>query len=556
MKLLRKLLLSTASIAFLVACGPSKMAIDVAPITDISHLTEKNDALTKEQLKTWGFADLIQDTIPGMSVDKAYNEIIKDRKGEKVIVAVIDSGVDIEHEDLKDVIWINKKEIAGNGIDDDGNGYIDDIHGWNFLGNIVDEAMEYSRIIRRLKPKYENADPTAIIDMEEYKLYKDAWKDYEKDFNEANTSVLYFGQIIEGITPIHEALTKEFGTADYTTKQLENYEADDDAQQMQIQMLSVLMERSGKSIGEILKELKEGKEYYQGRLDSHFNLEVDFRKDLGDDLNDLSDAYYGNNQVSGPDPKKADAKHGTHVAGIIGATRNNGIGINGVADNVELMVLRAVPDGDEYDKDIALAIRYAVDNGAKVINTSFGKYFATNPEWVWDAIQYASDHDVLIVNAAGNDAYDLDTIQVYPNDIIIEQQRTVGETFLTVGALNFEYGENLLADFSNYGKTHVDVFAPGVEIYAPTPLNEYEFLGGTSMAAPNVAGVAAVIRSHFPKLSAKQVKQVIMESGLQPDIEVVLGGDHSNKIPFKEASKSGKIVNLYNALIMASRLSK
>lgn len=556
MKLLRNSLLATVSIGFMTACGPAKMAKDVNPITDLHLLSEKQQALNKEELKTWGFADLLQDTIPGMSVDRAYNELIKDRKGKKVIVAVIDSGMDIEHEDLKEVIWVNKKEVAGNGIDDDKNGYIDDVHGWNFLGDIVEEAMESTRILKKLKPKYENADPTAIVDMEEYKLYQDAKKDYEKELNEAQTSVTYFEQILERILPFHESLTKAFGTEDYTKEQLDSYKSDDEAEQMQAKMLGVMMERSGSSVVEIIEGIQEGKEYYQGRLDSHFNLEEDFRSVLGDDLYNLEDAYYGNNQVSGPDPKKADAKHGTHVGGIIGATRNNGIGMNGVADNVELMVLRAVPDGDEYDKDIALAIRYAVDNGASIINTSFGKYFATHPEWVWDAIQYASDNDVLIVNAAGNDAYDLDTIQVYPNDIIIEEDRIVGETFLTVGALNYVYGEDLIASFSNYGKTHVDVFAPGVQIYATTPLDEYEFLQGTSMASPNVAGVAAVIRSHFPKLSAKQVKQIIMDSGLQPEIDVILGGDETNKAAFKEISKSGKMVNLYNALIMAERFKK
>lgn len=556
MKLLRNAFLATASITFLAACGPAKMAKDVDPITDIHNVSEKKQALTEEQLKTWGFADLVQDTIPGMSIDRAYNELIKDREGKKVIVAVIDSGIDIEHEDLKNVLWTNKKEVAGNGIDDDKNGYVDDVHGWNFLGDIIEEAMESTRIIKMLKPKYEDADPTAIADMEEYKLYQDAKKDYEEELNEANSSVTYFNQILEKMTPFHETLSKAFGTENYTQEQLKSYKSDDEGEQMQAQMLASMMERSGSSVAEIIEGVKEGRDYYQGRLQSHFNLEEDFRSVLGDDLNDLSDAYYGNNQVSGPDPKKADAKHGTHVGGIIGAERNNGIGMNGVANNVELMVLRAVPDGDEYDKDIALAIRYAVDNGATVINTSFGKYFSTNPDWVWDAIQYASDNDVLIVNAAGNDGLDLDTVQVYPNDIIIDQKRVVGETFLTVGALNFVYGENLLANFSNYGKTHVDVFAPGVKIYATTPLDEYEFLQGTSMASPNVAGVAAVIRSHFPKLSAKQVKHIIMDSGLQPEFDVVLGGDEDNKAAFKEASSSGKMVNLYNALIMAERLSK
>lgn len=558
MKLFRNALLATASVTFLAACGPAKMTKDANPITDLSHLTEKQQPLTEDQLKTWGFADLVQDTIPGMSIDRAYNELIKDRVGKKVIVAVIDSGIDIEHEDLKDVIWVNKGEIAGNGIDDDKNGYVDDVHGWNFLGDVVDEAMESTRIIRRLKPKYENIDPTAVTDMDEYKLYQDAKEDYEKELQEAETSVAYFNQILERLEPLHKTLTDTFGTEEYTTEQLSDYETEDEDIKMQMNMLNVMMNRSESSVKEIIEGLNEAKEYYQGRLDTHFNLDTDFRAEsnLGDDLNDLNDAFYGNNQVSGPDPKKVDAKHGTHVGGIIGAKRNNGIGMDGVADNVELMVLRAVPDGDEYDKDIALAIRYAVDNGAKVINTSFGKYFATNPDWVWDAIQYASDNDVLIVNAAGNDGYDLDTIQVYPNDDIIEENRIVGETFLTVGALNYVYGENLLANFSNYGKTHVDVFAPGVKIYATTPLDEYEFLQGTSMASPNVAGVTAVIRSHFPKLSAKQVKQIIMDSGLQPDIEVVLGGDASKKVAFKDASKSGRMVNLYNALIMAERLSK
>src|SRR5699024_3117054 len=294
MKLLRNLLFTTASAAFLVACSPTKMTIDVAPIADISNISEKNTPLTKEDLKTWGFVDLTQDIIPGMNVDRAYNEIIKDRKGEKVIVAVIDSGIDVEHEDLKDVIWTNKKEIAGNGIDDDKNGYIDDIHGWNFLGDIVEEAMEYTRIIKKLRHKYENADPTAIADLDEYKLYKDAVKDYEKELNEAETSASYFGQIIEGITPIHEALTKKFGTENYTAKQLESFDTEDEDQQMHVNMLSVMMESRGSSVSEMLKGLQEGKEYYQGRINSHFNLEENFRSVLGDNLDDLSDAFYGN----------------------------------------------------------------------------------------------------------------------------------------------------------------------------------------------------------------------------------------------------------------------
>lgn len=282
-------------------------------------------------------------------------------------------------------------------------------------------------------------------------------------------------------------------------------------------------------------------------------MDTDFRGVLNDDPYDINDTDYGNNDVDGPDPKKEDARHGTHVAGIIAAQRGNNIGMDGVAQNVEIMTLRAVPDGDEYDKDVALAIRYAADNGAKVINTSFGKAFSQNPEWVWDAIEYAAKKDVLIVNAAGNDANDLDVVVSYPNDEIVKGEE-ISDNFITIGALNYKYGKEMVATFSNYGAANVDLFSPGVKIWSTTPLNTYEYLQGTSMASPNVAGVAAMVRSYYPKLSAKQVKQVLMDSGLGVAATVIVGGDESNTQAFSVISKSGKIVNLYNALILASKL--
>jgi subtilisin family serine protease len=257
--------------------------------------------------------------------------------------------------------------------------------------------------------------------------------------------------------------------------------------------------------------------------------------------------------VSGPTEEKEDARHGTHVAGIIAANRSNDTGMKGVAENVLIMPIRAVPDGDEYDKDIALGIRYAVDNGASIINTSFGKYFSTHPEWVMDAIKYAADNDVLIVNAAGNEGLNLDENRVYPNDETPENPTNIVDTFINVGSITSEYGRNLVSGFSNYGKNSVDLFAPGSSIYSTTPLNSYEFLQGTSMAAPNVAGVAAMIRSLYPKLSAAQVKQILMDSGLTTDQKVIIGGDPQNTKPFDELSVSGKIVNMYNAIILASK---
>jgi subtilisin family serine protease len=259
--------------------------------------------------------------------------------------------------------------------------------------------------------------------------------------------------------------------------------------------------------------------------------------------------------VSGPTKDKEDVKHGTHVAGIIAATRNNNIGINGVANNVKIMAIRAVPDGDEYDKDVALAIRYAVNNGAKVLNTSFGKGYSPKRDWVWDAIKYAASKDVLIVNAAGNEGLDLDTKMVYPNDQTPQNSTEIVDNVLTVGALNYEYGSGLVAGFSNFGKSNVDVFAPGTKIWSTTPNNTYEYLEGTSMAAPAVAGVAAIIRSYYPKLSATQVKNIIMNSGVSTKATVVVSENTLNK-KFTDLSVSGKMVNLYNALILAEKESK
>ena len=265
----------------------------------------------------------------------------------------------------------------------------------------------------------------------------------------------------------------------------------------------------------------------------------------------MSTKFYGNGNVK---PVKKSESHGTHVAGIIAAERNNGLGVNGVTNNVEIMPVRTIPNGDEYDKDVALAIRYAVDNGAKVINGSFGKYYSPHSDWVRDAIAYAGKHDVLFVNAAGNDGVDLDTKACYPNDQV-NNGPEVSDTFITVGALEPKYGPEMVASFSNYGKINVDVFAPGSKIYSTTPENEYDTKSGTSMAAPAVAGVAALIRSYYPTLTAAQVKSILIDSGLAVKTKVIVGGDTDNVKPFEDISKSGKIVNAYNALIMASHMA-
>jgi len=544
-----------ASALILVSCG-SAAPIVSTPIGNVDTLPLKVTPLTESQFEGWMAADLISDTIPGMSVKKAYNEIIKNKKGEKVIVAVIDSGVDIEHEDLKNVLWTNKDETPGNGKDDDNNGYIDDVHGWNFLGDITGENLEYVRYIKKLGPKFQGKNESSIsaTDRADFALYQKAKAEYDKEYNETLSSKSQYDQILAQVGPAHKAMAKKLGKENYNTEDLRAIKNPSASEKQQIAMLSQMLTFE-ETVPKLLDQLQEGIEYFGGRVDTHFNLRKDFRGVTGDNPDDLTDTKYGNGDVDGPTADKEGVAHGTHVAGIIAAQRNNGLGMNGVAQNVEIMVIRAVPDGDEYDKDIALGIRYAVDNGAKVINASFGKYYSPHPEWVWDAIKYAASKDVLIVNASGNESFDLDTMEKYPTDQKGTAQE-ISDNFITIGALNYKYGSELVADFSNYGKVTVDAFAPGVKIYSAAPLNKYEYQQGTSMAAPAVSGVAAMIRSYHPNLTASQVKQILMDSGVSSQTPVILGGDTSNTANFTNASKSGKMVNLYNALLMAQKMSK
>jgi subtilisin family serine protease len=516
----------------LMGCGSSSIVL--TPIENIDNTPLKVQELTEEEKQSWGHLDLSKDTIPGMSVDKAYTEIIKDKKGKKVIVAVIDSGIDIDHEDLDEVIWTNDKEIPDNGIDDDQNGFIDDIHGWNFLGDAYNEQLEYVRLIAsgdKNDPRYEEAKTLRNSEFQEYSTYK-----------------IQYSQINQQLLSADETLAAYLGKSIYTQEDVEGISSDDPKVQQAAQFMKYLFSNGLESVSQAKTEIGNGLQDINDRVNYNLNLEFNGRT-TGDDINDLSDVGYGNGNVM---PVKITEAHGTHVAGIIAAERNNGLGMNGVANNVEIMAVRAVPNGDEYDKDVALAIRYAVDNGAKVINGSFGKSFSPHSEWVRDAIKYASEKDVLIVHAAGNDSKDIDVEPNYPSDNLNSVE--VADNYISVGSLTSSYGSKLVSSFSNYGKKNVDIFAPGSSVYSTTPENDYMFKGGTSMAAPAVAGVAALIRSYYPKLSASQVKQAILESGLRLDTQVIVGGDNTDVRSFNELSKTGKIINAYNALILASKL--
>ncbi len=515
----------------LYSCGST--TILSTPIENIDAVPTKVVDLTDNQLKGWNQLDLLKDTVPGMSIERAYNELLKTKKGKNVIVGIIDSGVDIEHEDLKNVVWTNTKEKAGNGIDDDKNGYIDDIHGWNFLGDVIHENLEYVRILKKTDKNSE--------------VYREIKKEYDAEIASVNQQKQQVGQILQFVPLAKASIKSHLRKDDYTIDEVKAINSSD---QQIAQSKGLLLFLDENDLDE--EGLKEYLESLENRLNYNFNLDFDGRKLVGDNPNDINDKKYGNNTVYGPD--KDEASHGTHVAGIVAAQRNNNIGMNGVAHNVQIMTLRAVPDGDEYDKDVALAIRYAADNGAKVINMSFGKSHSPHKNWVMDAIKYAASKDVLIVNAAGNDSENIDKEVSYPTDV--EGTSEIADNFITVGALNYKYGGELVANFSNYGKENVDVFAPGVKIWSTYPNNEYEYSQGTSMAAPAVSGVAALIRSYYPTLKAAQIKKILMNSGLPVKTNVIIGGDNNTTGSFSSLSQSGKMVNAYNALILAEKVVK
>ncbi|MGJ8743916.1 S8 family serine peptidase [Polaribacter sp.] len=560
MKVLKSIFFTATACLVFTSCATSLATIPVPKgVETVVNVTAKKGSLSEDEMNRWSHADLEKDSIPGMSIDKAY-QFLEGKKGVEVVVAIADSGIDVEHEDLKDVVWTNPKEIVGNNIDDDQNGYVDDIHGWNFLGNkegkiIHADQLEITRIVKKGMHKFgdKKASEISKSDKNEFQEYLELKEKFDKVANKKATELENLKKTKERIEQIEGnfvAVKNLIGDKTISIENLKNIKPTGIQSASQISDVINLLKNGITEEG--LEDYKKGFLEYKSGIESEKGYDLDFnaRQTLGDNMNDINDKFYGNNNVIG---SKELEIHGTHVAGIVAASRNNNKGVNGVADHVKIMAVRVVPDGDEHDKDVALGIRYAVDNGAKIINTSFGKSYSPNKKWVHDAIKYAAKKDVLIVNAAGNSHKNIDIDISYPNDTA-GLENEISDNFLTIGAINVNYDENLLASFTNYGKKNVDVFAPGVNIYATFPSDNYKAISGTSMASPGVAGVAALVRSYYPQLSASQVKHIIMNSGTKVNLEVLKPGSKDEKIPFGDLSVSGRIVNAYSALKMADSL--
>ena len=565
MRILKPLYVSAFVATLLASCGTTKTLTTAEALpkanlkTSTASVVGKKAAMTDAEIRGWQHADIYKDSVPGISLYQAY-DFLKGKKATPTIVSVIDSGTDIEHKDLVAIAWENPKETA-NGKDDDKNGYIDDIHGWNFLGGDgvnTPEQLELTRIVAKGAKEFAGKSASDIKPENKaaYDLYVKAKSDYDKKVVSAKEGAVQQLAFVNKMEEIWGKMITALGKDSFTVEDLKNFKTEDAQLQEEALMLANVMQQ-----GFDKSRLKKYKDYFskQINLDKTPHYDLDFKGRMtNDNPEDITDTVYGNNNVLG---SKEDEIHGTHVSGIIASIIQGGLKEDGTyrkdqqenINNIKIMAVRAIPDGDERDKDVALAIRYAVDNGAKVINMSFGKSYSPNKQWVYDAFKYAADNDVLLVHAAGNSAEDLDVENNFPTDSYNKADKYVGNV-ITVGAMSRNFNENLPSTFSNYGTKMVDVFAPGSEIYATFPNDSYESIQGTSMASPEVAGVAALVRAYYPELTAVQVKEVIMKSGIEFHEDVLLPGAKATKKNFDELSISGRILNAYNALKLADAM--
>lgn len=544
----------------------------------ISCKTVNKKIFESNPLKTsdliWCQKDFSSTNLPGISLEKAIANLSKLSPHKEVIVATIDNLIDTNHEDLKDAIWMNKNEIPNNGIDDDHNGYVDDDHGWNFLGTksgnyIVWGNFEYTRFIRKYEPIFRDKNPKDISanDLAKYNEYRraltfqDKWYRYYSNWEK---SLKYrFLTYQAGKDTLKYFFPKE----DYTIKDLDSlfnkYKTNDksfkqrrDTEDKDLASLILSMKNHYETDGGSYEKFEDKYKQIDSITNKNLNVAYNERLWIDGDKEELKEGY-GNGNVN---PKiegiRSNNSHNTKVSSIIAANRKNNIGIQGFSDNIKIMPLSISPSGDENDKDIAMAIRYAVDNGAKVINMSFAKEFSLHPEWVTIALQYAEKHNVLVVHAASNDSSDNDINPVYPNDYLYDDKPEVCSNFINVGSTSKRLDSTFVSSFSNYGKKNVDLFAPGEDIYTAIPDNKYDFDSGTSLAAPMVSGTAALLWLYYPKLTVQQVKQIILDSGTPYDLDVIVPGTKDKKVKFSELSKSGKVLNVYNAMQMAKTMSK
>lgn len=511
----------------------------------------------KSNLKNWHHKDSKIDKFQGISSNKAYQELLKGRISKTVIVAIIDSGTDTTHEDLKGKFWVNEDEIPNNGIDDDNNGYVDDINGWNFLGNskdenILHETLEITRVYKELTEKFSKLDTINLNESnkKEFEFYKSVRNDFQKKYKYAKTEYDGFMLFNEYYTIADKNVKQELGKDDYTIEDLKILSlSNNEALKNSAFYLLQINEK-----GFTKTEYNSFKNHVESEYKYRYNVDYNSRAIVGDNPTVKNDSIYGNNDVMGPS-----CGHGTYVAGIVGANRENNNDAYGIADNVKLMILRVVPNGDERDKDVANAIKYAVNNGAQVVNMSFGKDYSPQKSMVDEALELANRKKVLLIHAAGNEAENSDIKWHYPINRS-DDNKEITNYWIEVGASSTKANKRLPAVFSNYGQQNVDIFAPGVRVYSLQPGNKYESADGTSSASPVVTGVAAMLMSYFPQLTPLEIKEIILNSAVSfRKLKVFVPNKaerKTKKVKFGSLSKTGGVVNAYNAVKLAIEKTK
>jgi len=493
------------AVVVLAACAPAAPATTAPTPAPAPTVTPARPApatetpAVREAPRDWQRLDWERDSVVGIGSERAISELLAGQQPRRtVLVAVIDGGIDTAHVSLRPNLWSNQKEIAGNSKDDDGNGYVDDLHGWNFIGGADGRDVEHdTQEVTRLYSRCRMANPDSVpADLRA--RCPQIGRDYDRRRGEAERTLLNVKAADAALSGAVTELKKALGTDTVTVAAVRALmPASGKARQAR----ALFLELDSQGITEAV--IADALEAYESQIRYGFNTDFDPRGIVGDSYADVSQRVYGNADVMGPD-----AEHGTHVAGIIGAVPNDSMG--GIASAVKLMMVRTVPDGDERDKDVANAIRYAVDNGAQIINMSFGKPYSPRKDAVDAAVRYAQEKGVLLVHAAGNDGQDISKNDNFPTPIYSGGGRA--PNWIEVGASSWKGLDSLAAPFSNYGRNEVDVFAPGVDILSTVPGGGYERNSGTSMAAPVVSGLAALLMSYYPSLTAADVKRIIVSS--------------------------------------------
>ena len=539
---------------FLLALSSCK-SNSLKPVTYLQEIKK----LKINELKNWQNLDIQEDSVPGISLNKLQSKKFIKKHFKPIIVAVIDSYIDVKHEDLKNQIWINNKEIPDNNIDDDKNGYVDDVNGWNFLGNKEGQSTfrlnyDATRRLRNLLNK--NIDTTNFkgnkLDSLEFIDIKTSLMKIKKKYNSKLEDSKYYQ---EAYVSSFKRMNEIFKSDKYSLVQVDSlfklreFDADDNLYYDMYFVRDFLKTNNNKAWIDLFEEKT------KGELPTSLNPIFNENDIIKDKETDITDKDYGNNQISKYSNK---TWHSTMMSGMIVANNENEIGIKGFGNHIKVMPLVvSSASGNNRDKDIALAIEYAVNNGAKVINMSFGKSSPIYPEWMQKSLVYAKEKDVLVIVSAGNGSENLDKVFSYPNDYYnVEDENEYIDNLIIVGGVNHEVNEKLVYKYSNYGKKNVDIMAPATDIWCLDPLRKYAMDDGTSFSAALTSGSAALLRSCYPNLTAKEVKDIILQSGIKYEIEVFIHGAENKKVKFSELSKSGSVLNIYNAMILAEKISK